>query len=106
VGVSGGRSSRTNTVIRTANTPSENILSRSGDAFGWDTGLPYRCPEMLYLRLRRDDHMLLRDAKEIVAGVRRWPNVSSLRAAPGHFLTPSLHEPPFGVASLRRSTQG
>ena len=69
MGVSGGRSSRTNTVIRTANTPSENILSRSGDAFGWDTGLPYRCPEMLYLRLRRDDHMLLRDAKEIVAGV-------------------------------------
>src|SRR5262245_35114677 len=30
VGCSGGRRSKTNTVIRTANTPSENALSRSG----------------------------------------------------------------------------
>jgi hypothetical protein len=32
VGSSGGRSSKTSTVIRTANTPSENALSRSGVA--------------------------------------------------------------------------
>jgi hypothetical protein len=32
VGLSGGRSSRTSTVIRTANAPSENALSRSGVA--------------------------------------------------------------------------
>jgi hypothetical protein len=34
VGSSGGRSSKTSTVIRTANTPSENALSRSGVALG------------------------------------------------------------------------
>jgi hypothetical protein len=37
VGSSGGRSSKTNTVIRTANTPSENALSRSGVALARNT---------------------------------------------------------------------
>src|SRR2546430_14602384 len=39
VGSSGGRSSKTSTVIRTANTPSENALSRSGVAL-WSTPRP------------------------------------------------------------------
>jgi hypothetical protein len=36
VGISGGRSSKTRIVIRTANTPSENALNRSGVAL-WST---------------------------------------------------------------------
>src|ERR1700694_3353235 len=40
VGSSGGRSSKTSTVIRTANTPSENALSRSGVAL-WSMVVPF-----------------------------------------------------------------
>jgi hypothetical protein len=44
---SGGRRSRTNTVIRTANTVPENPLSRSGVALAWSKVIP------LTMRCRR-----------------------------------------------------
>jgi hypothetical protein len=37
VGMAGGRSSRTNTVMRTAKIASENAFSRSGVALAWNT---------------------------------------------------------------------
>src|SRR5437016_2162178 len=41
VGSSGGRSSKTNTVISTANTPSENALNRSVVALARNTIVPF-----------------------------------------------------------------
>ena len=44
MGSSGGRSYKTNTVIRTANTPSENALNRSGVALARNTIRSFTVP--------------------------------------------------------------
>jgi hypothetical protein len=53
VGDSGGRGSKTNTVIRMAKTPSENMLSRSGVALAWSTVVPLavRCPRVRHYKI-------------------------------------------------------
>lgn len=78
MGSSGGCSSRTSTVIRTANTPSENALNRSGVAL-WSTVAPIRGYRLAYkVESRQKFRPLCRGASQDGAILMREPGPSPL----------------------------
>ena len=91
MGNCGGRSSRTNTVMRTANTPSENAVSRSGVALVWGT------VRLLTVRYRAKSRPIP-SCSSRVRRHRLWQSImygsSGLSPRPAHRAgSPEVHAP-------------